>query len=139
MKRLFFRWLKFNFVGGIGIGVQLVALTLLKELLRMNYLTATALAVEAAVIHNFVWHERFTWAERVHIGWRESFARLLRFNLTTGLVSILGNLLLMRALVGEAHLPYLAANGISIAVCSLFNFAVSEWFVFARTGDADAR
>ena len=52
------RWLKFNFVGGIGIGVQLVVLTALKSGLHFNYLLATVLAVEAAVIHNFIWHER---------------------------------------------------------------------------------
>ena len=58
------RWLKFNLVGGIGIGVRLAALALLVGLLKMNYLWATALAVEAAVLHNFVWHERYTWRDR---------------------------------------------------------------------------
>ena len=50
------RWLKFNAVGAIGIVVQLAALAVLKGLLRLPYLTATALAVETAVLHNFVWH-----------------------------------------------------------------------------------
>jgi len=58
------RWCKFNFVGGIGIGVQFAALFLLKGVLHLNYLAATAIAVEAAVVHNFVWHEHFTWADR---------------------------------------------------------------------------
>src|SRR5207237_8971860 len=61
------RWLKFNAVGGIGMLVQLGTLAVLTNGLRVNYLLATALAVEAAVIHNFLWHERFTWADRVHI------------------------------------------------------------------------
>jgi len=51
------RWLKFNFVGGMGILVQFAALFLLKGLLQFHYLVATAIAVEAAVVHNFVWHE----------------------------------------------------------------------------------
>ena len=55
------RWLKFNLVGGIGIVVQLLALFVLKTAFGLNYLIATALAVEGAVIHNFLWHERFTW------------------------------------------------------------------------------
>lgn len=54
------RWLKFNFVGGIGIFVQLAALTLFRAGLHLDYLLATGLAVETAVIHNFLWHERFT-------------------------------------------------------------------------------
>jgi putative flippase GtrA len=121
------RWLKFNAVGGIGIGVQLLALALLKGALHLDYLLATALAVEAAVVHNFVWHERFTWADCVASG---AFVRFMKFNFTTGAFSILGNLLLMRLLVGFGHVDYLAANAITIAVCSLVNFLVSDTFVF---------
>ena len=58
------RWCKFNLVGGIGIGVQFAALLLVKGVLHFNYMAATAIAVEAAVVHNFVWHEQFTWADR---------------------------------------------------------------------------
>jgi len=60
------------------------------------------------------------------------FGRFLRFNLTTGLVSIGGNLAMMRVMVGRAHMNYLAANGIAIAVCSLVNFLVSDGWVFGE-------
>ncbi len=124
------RWLKFNTVGAIGIAVQLAALALLKSGLHLDYLLATALAVETAVVHNFLWHERYTWADRVEITWRESWARFLRFNLTTGAFSIFGNVALMTLLAGVAHLHYLVANMITIALCSLVNFLVSDRFVF---------
>lgn len=126
------RWCKFNFVGGIGIAVQFAALFLLRSVLHFNYLVATAVAVEAAVIHNFVWHEQFTWADKVQPSWSSSLPRLLRFNLTNGVVSILGNLALMKVMVGLGHMNYLLANGIAIALCSLANFLVSEKCVFAR-------
>jgi putative flippase GtrA len=131
------RWCKFNFVGGIGIAVQFAALFLLKSLLHFNYLAATAIAVEAAVVHNFVWHEQFTWADRtksdrVQPSWPRSLPRLLRFNLTNGAVSILGNLALMKVMVGQGHMNYLLANAIAIALCSLANFLVSETWVFER-------
>ena len=58
--------------------------------------------------------------------------RLLRFHAGNGAVSILGNLALMRLFVGTLHVPYLAANIVTIAICSLLNFAASEWFVFRR-------
>jgi putative flippase GtrA len=58
------RWLKFNLVGGIGMAVQLLILFVLKTGLGLDYLTATALAVEATVVHNFCWHTRFTWPDR---------------------------------------------------------------------------
>jgi putative flippase GtrA len=128
------RWLKFNVVGAMGIVVQFACFGLLFSLLRLEYLAATALAVEAAVLHNFVWHERFTWRERLGArtggGPREVALRLLRFHAGNGLVSILGNVALMRALVGGLHLNHYLATGVSIATCSLLNFAISEWLVF---------
>ena len=121
------RWMKFNIVGWIGIGVQLAVLTALKSGLRLNYLLATALAVEAAVIHNYLWHMRFTWADR---GTGSEMMRFLRFNLTTGLFSIAGNLVLMKLLVDVVHLQFLLANVLSIAACSLINFVASDQLVF---------
>jgi putative flippase GtrA len=129
------RWCKFNLVGGMGIVVQFAALFLLKSVLRFDYLLATAIAVEAAVVHNFVWHEQFTWADRIkrdslQPAWRESLLRLLRFNLANGAVSLLGNLALMKVMVGQGHMNYLAANAIAITLCSLANFLVSNEWVF---------
>ena len=126
------RWMKFNVVGGIGIGVQLAVLLYLKSGFHLSYLPATALSVEAAVLHNFLWHERYTWSDRVQPSWRKSLPRLLRFNLTTGGVSIAGNLALMKFMVGLDHMNYLVANGIAIALCSLANFLVSAEWVFAK-------
>jgi putative flippase GtrA len=124
------RWCKFNLVGGIGIGVQFAALFLLKTVLHFDYLLATAIAVEAAVVHNFVWHEQFTWADRVEGSWRRSMGRFVRFNLTTGLVSMVGNLALMKVMVGFGNMNYLVANAIAIALCSVANFLVSDVWVF---------
>ena len=136
------RWCKFNFVGGMGIVVQFAALFLLKSVLHFDYLLATAIAVEAAVVHNFVWHEQFTWADRTksdrtkldsgELRWRRSLPRFVRFNLTNGAVSILGNLALMKVMVGQGHMNYLFANAIAITLCSLANFLVSEQWVFAE-------
>lgn len=121
------RWLKFNAVGGIGIVVQLGMLALLASGLRLNYLVATVLAVEAAILHNYIWHERFTWADRPREG---RIARFLRFNLSTGVLSILSNVVLMAALAGHFRLPYLLANLIAIAVTSIANFVLSDRLVF---------
>jgi putative flippase GtrA len=124
------RWLKFNVVGGIGIGVQLAVLLGLKTGFHLNYLLATALAVEGAVVHNFLWHERYTWADRSQPSWRKSLPRFMRFNLTTGAVSIMGNLGLMKMMVGVGHMNYLLANGIAIALCAVANFLISDGLVF---------
>lgn len=123
------RSLKFYAVGAIGIGVQLVFLFVFKSAMHMNYLIATALAVECAVLHNFLWHEHYTWRDRC-----ETYAgvvgRLLRFNGTTGLISIGGNLLLMRLFVGALHLQYMVGNLVTVTACSLANFWASDRVVF---------
>ena len=124
------RWMKFNAVGAGGIVVQLLALAVLKSGLQLDYLFATALAVEAAILHNYLWHERFTWRDRTCAS---SWSRLAKFNLTTGLFSILGNVVLMRVLVGGAQLNYFVANILTIATCSIVNFVVSDRFVFGES------
>jgi len=126
----FVRWMKFNFVGGIGIVVQLASLAFLRSALHLDYLLATGLAVETAVIHNFLWHERFTWRDRPAAHTLQSLTRFLKFNLSNGAVSLVGNLLIMRALVGELHMNYVIANLVAVTVCSLMNFALGDRFVF---------
>jgi len=133
-RQIISRWLKFNTVGALGIGVQLGVLATMKAVFHLGYMQATAVAVEAAVLHNFIWHERYTWADRVRPSWRSSVPRLLRFNLTNGGISIAGNLILMKFLAGMGGVNYLIANSISITLCSLANFVVSEGWVF--DGDA---
>lgn len=121
------RWLRFNAVGLAGIAVQLAALAGLKQWVDLPVLAATAIAVEIAVLHNFYWHERWTWGTA---GTPGLGARLLRFHAANGLASIASNLVWMRLLTGALGLHYLVANGISIAATALINFALSERFVF---------
>ena len=131
---LVIRWLKFNFVGGLGIGVQFGCFAVLAAGFHVHYLLATPISVEAAVLHNFVWHERYTWKERTRKASRprDVAMRLLRFHAGNGVMSILGNLAMMRLLVGVWHLNAYLGTGLSIAFCSLLNFAASEWFVFRK-------
>jgi putative flippase GtrA len=114
----------------MGVVVQLAALALFARLAPGHYLYATAAAIEVALLHNFVWHLRFTWRDR-----RDGspvLAQLVRFHLSNGLVSMLGNLALMRVLIHSAHLPLLVANGIAILCCSVANFCLGDTWAFAR-------
>jgi len=129
---VFLRWLKFNTVGFIGIGVQLAALAAYTRLLHIHYLWATAMAVETAVLHNYVWHELWTWRDRrsKHDGWRAIAGRLLRFHVGNGLVSIVSNLVLMKLFVGSWGMKVMPANLLSIAITAVANFLIGEFFVF---------
>ena len=122
-------WLKFNTVGLAGFAVQLAVLAILKSILGVNYLIATVIAVETAVIHNFIWHERWTWAHRMS-GVGGALVRLLRFNAGNGLVSLVGNVFLMWLFVSKLNINYLVANVGAILVCSIVNFLISDRLVF---------
>jgi putative flippase GtrA len=121
------RWIKFNTVGLMGVAVQLSTLALLTRV-GVNYLAATALAVEVAVLHNYWWHRRWTWREH---SMRERPGRLWRFQVSNGLMSMVSNLVLMRVLAGWVGLPVVPANLIVIACMSLVNFWISECWVFS--------
>lgn len=134
MPALLRRWLKFNAVGAMGICVQMLAVYLFGSVLNISSLWATALAVEAAVLHNFLWHEHFTWADR-HAGARGRVpGRLLTFNLTTGAVSVGGSLFIVSLFMHQFHAPLLAANLFALAACSLINFVVNDKIVFGAAG-----
>jgi putative flippase GtrA len=123
------RWLKFNAVGAMGVGVQLLALTLLLRTLGLHYLWATVLAVETAVLHNFIWHWKWTWSDRRCAGLNR-VATLLRFNFSNGLISVFGTVLCTGILTGVFRLNPILANVLSLGPCCLINFVVSDRFIF---------
>lgn len=126
----FIRWGKFNLVGAMGVVVQLGALSVLNRWSAGHYLCASAAAMELALMHNFVWHLHYTWRDR-----RDDstiLAQLVRFHLSNGLVSLLGNLALMRILVQQVHLPLLVSNGIAILICSIANFCLGDKWAFSE-------
>ena len=107
--------------------VQLGSLALINRLVPGHYLVATAIAIELTLLHNFVWHLKYTWRDRP----AGRAAQLLRFHVSNGLVSLIGNLLLMRLLAGAAHLPLLVANALAILICSVLNFSLGHNWAFA--------
>ena len=121
------RFLKFSIVGATGIAVQTVSLAAMLHFTDLHYLAATAVAVELSVLHNFIWHRRWTWSERPAA---PAGVVLFRFNATNGAMSLAGNLGTMLFLVGSLGLDAREANLISIGFCSLVNFALADRFVF---------
>lgn len=128
---LLVRWWRFNLVGAMGMALQLSALALLNRWNARHYLCASALSVELALLHNFIWHHHYTWRDR-----RDSstpLASLLRFHLSNGLISLGGNVMLMHILVAKAGIPLLCSNLIAIACCSVLNFAAGDRWAFTAS------
>jgi putative flippase GtrA len=130
----FVRWGKFILVGAMGTVVQLAALALFNRWTDGHYFFASAAAIEIALLHNFIWHSRYTWRDRRAGATR--FRRFVRFQCSNGLVSMLGNLLLMRLLVHQARLPLLVSNVVAILCCSMANFCLGHNWAFARPSRA---
>ena len=130
------RWLAFNGVGVLGVAVQLGLLTLLVHGGGLHYLAATAIAVEITVLHNFIWHQHWTWRDRPSPSAAAVARRLARFHLLNGTVSLFGNIAIMTVLCGTLRIDPVAANVVAIGVCSMLNFVASEVLVFKTTSVA---
>ena len=122
------RFIRFNSVGVAGFALQVGVLTVLLYF-GLHYLIATALAVEAAVLHNFFWHERWTWRDRPADA-RGRLNRLWRFHALNGLVSLAGNVLLMRLFVGTLGVAPIPANLLAVLGCAVVNYFASDRLVF---------
>ena len=108
------RRLVFMTVGAMGLGLQLLMLRLLATGTTLALQTSMVLAVETALLHNFVWHERWTWADRKPSASSAWLQRLARFHLTSGVLSIAGNVALTSLFVTVAGLHYLVANVLAV-------------------------
>jgi putative flippase GtrA len=127
------RILRFYVVGGIGVAVQLAVLGTLTHGFGVNYVLATIAGVETAIIHNFLWHDRWTWGCRIYANpTRESrLRRFWKFNGSTGVIAIVTNAIMTPILVELAGISPMVANLIAIASGSAATFLASNNFVFA--------
>lgn len=120
------RWMKFSTVGTAGLAVQLAMLWLLTRG-PMPVWLATALAVETAVLHNFMWHEAWTWRGGDHA---RRWHRLFRFHAATGVISIVSNTVLTVLFKKWFPIPLLAANVLAVGATAIFNFIAADLWVF---------
>src|SRR3954462_4437758 len=124
------RWMIFNAVGLAGLVVQLAFVALLVRVFEFHYLVATAIGVESALLHNFIWHQRWTWRDRPARSRRAVATRLVHFHLLNGVVSLTGNVVITMILTGLVGIDPLIANLIAIVACSFINFVASNAIVF---------
>jgi dolichol-phosphate mannosyltransferase len=128
--RLWTRFGRFNLVGLMGAALQLVLLDLLMERFGLSGVVAAPIAVETVVLHNFLWHERFTWRGQGTVGLRQRTIRLWRFHASNGLISLAGNTLLTYCLSHQFKAPALVSAVTAIALCSPINFLVADCWVY---------
>src|SRR6266498_2157707 len=103
-------WIKFNLVGVVGFVLQSSALFILTHTApRFSYHAATAVAVELAVLNNFVWHQRWTWCDRPTTTEKGTLRGVAEFHITTVMGLVGRSLVLIGLSGGPFGLPVLSA------------------------------
>ena len=121
----FGRLLKFGAVGGTGVIINTAALYVLSRWLGLSLLLSSGIAVELAIVSNFYWNNRWTFACR-----RPSLNRFAKFNVAS-LVGLTFNVSTVWGLT-RTGLYFLLANLIGIGVGVVVNYACSVAWVWRR-------
>jgi putative flippase GtrA len=123
------RWVRFNLVGIMGFVLQTTTLSVLVRWAGLGTAAAVTIAVLAAVSHNFLWHEYFTWP---NLPRELRFRRWLSFHLSTGILSVVSNVVVTMMVTRMTGLSLVASNVIAVGMVSLGNYWVSDRLIFRR-------
>jgi putative flippase GtrA len=132
------RGAKYALVAALGAGVNSAGLYLFKGVLGLPLVLASVLAIEIAIVHNFVWFRCWAWKDRF-AGQRISFLRqLVAYNAVTGAIDLTGNISVLWALTHFFGMHYLIANVLGMIAPPIAKFWLNEKVFFRREGGADA-
>lgn len=119
---------KFAVVGAAGIIVNEGMLALLVDALHLRLELAGAIAIECAILFNFLLNYWWTWRIRDH---RRFFVRALQYH-SVALVAGLINYAILLALT-HAGMHHLLANLIGIAAGTAINFFFNHHWTFKQS------
>jgi len=133
------RFLQFIAVGLSGVVVDMSLLYLFSDAstLALPLILSKILAGESAIINNFLWNDRWTFADliRTQTSRRQKFRRFLKFNLIC-LVGLLLSLTILHLLYNFAIHDRYIANFIAIASVTLFNYWLNLKLSWRVTDDS---
>ena len=118
-------------VSWVGMGVNTLCLYLFKGVWRIPIIPASLMAIEIAIVHNFVWYRYWAWGDRTEAGSRPPFFRqLVIYNAATGLVDLTVNVSILWLLYKVFGVHYLIANIIGMILGPFFKFWINEKLIF---------
>jgi putative flippase GtrA len=118
----------FAIVAILGFAMQVTAIVLLTSFADLHIAAATAAGVVLAILHNFVWHERWTWSDRDRSS--NTVTRLLRFASLTGVVSLLGTVVLTTVYVSALKAPVFIGNLLAVWSTGFVNYILLDRVIF---------
>jgi len=121
------RFVRFCTVGFSGIFVNEGALQLFTEVGGLYYVHSSCLAVELAIMSNFILNEIWTFRDQSQqqSGTIHRLIRFLKFNLICAMGALL-NVTTLWALTEWAGLHYLLSNLMGIALSTLWNYGLNS-------------
>ena len=125
LKQDLVRLIKFSIVGTIGAGINTLFLWILTDFAGLFYLFSSVIAIEIAIIIQFLINDRWTFRERKTKHLRQFFKRILKSNLwrSGGLVV---NAAILYLLTEYAGLYYLISNIFGIICAFLLNYTLES-------------
>lgn len=126
------RFLKFCIVGASGVVVNMFFFWFFYKKLGIYSLIASLLAIQLAIINNFLWNDKWTWKEKRKPGIGEFFKRLTKFAFASNLVSASGNLLGVFVFLNLLKWHYLFSNFLAISLGVVLNFLVNHYWTYSQ-------
>ena len=119
----FGRFLRFCLVGSTGVVVNMGLLWWLKSSGVLGTLRAGAVAVECAIVNNFLWNEIWTFRDRSRLQPRlkNRLWRFATFHVVCGIGAVF-QLAILWGLAIRLQWQYLVANAVAIALVTLWNY-----------------
>ncbi len=123
------RFFKFILVGLSGVGVNEGVLFALRGGAGMHLLSANAISIETSIITNFILNDMFTFRDRRVKTVPATLRRWLKYN-TVALPGAGINYGVTYLLTTFAGIPYLVSNLIGIALATIWNYVLSNWWAW---------
>lgn len=123
------RFITFTFVGLSGIVVNNAVLFYAREALQVPLALASLIAIQIAIVNNFVWNRKFTWIDRPMLGWQAIRKGLIKFTLVSWVAGAL-NWVILLLLAHFFNIYYIFANLAAILVASIVNYFLNDLWTF---------
>lgn len=116
-------------MGTWGFVVNMSILWLLTEVGGLYYLLSSIVAVEIALINNYVLNDLWTWHDRGKPGKREYLKRMLKYHITAS-AAMLTNISILWFFTELVGIYYLVSNIFGIFCGAALNFFVNDRWTF---------
>jgi dolichol-phosphate mannosyltransferase len=127
------RFLRYCLVGSSGVGVNMGLLWLLREWERLAVMPAAVVAVEGAILNNFLWNELWTFQDRSRLRprLRHRLNRFAHFNVICGAGAGI-HLAVFWLLTAPGRWHYLLANLVAIGIVTVWNYGLNLSWTWTR-------